>query len=157
MVDKKRFKQYHVVLKEGNYRREDYTLEFMFLQTRSDLTWLNMDSKQLRQKKFQERSEQAFTANPSVVHELKDAEIKRQFYLVESPDEVTAGMQQRPEPRRLGASRADRFAVLSCNKDHLQEFLAFFSRKTHFVIYERLEFVAPIEDSLDAHLLPLFC
>ena len=57
-----------------------------------------MDSGQLCQKKFQGGSEQAFTANPSVMHELKEAEIQRQLFLGDSPMGSQPGTQQGPEP-----------------------------------------------------------
>ncbi len=45
--------------------------------------------------------------------------------------------------------------VLPWKNDDLQKGLAFFPYKTHFVIDERLEFIALIEDRLDSHLLTL--
>ena len=54
---------------------------------------LNMDSGQLRQEKLQERSEQAFTANPSVMHELKETEIQRQLFLGDAPMGSQPGTQ----------------------------------------------------------------
>ena len=35
----------------------------------------------LRHQQFQERSEQTFTPDPDVVHELKEAQVERQFFL----------------------------------------------------------------------------
>ena len=43
-----------------------------------------MDSSQfaqLRHQEFQERSEQAFAADTDVMHELKEAQVERQFFL----------------------------------------------------------------------------
>ena len=56
-----------------------------------------MDSGHLRQKKLQEWSEQAFTANPRVMDEFKEAEIHRQFLLGDAPMGSQPGTQQRPE------------------------------------------------------------
>jgi hypothetical protein len=49
-------------------------------------------------KKLQERSEQGFAANPSVMHELKEAEIQWQLFLGDAPMGSQPGTQQRPEP-----------------------------------------------------------
>jgi hypothetical protein len=57
-----------------------------------------MDSSQPHQKKLKERSEQAFTANPRVIDELKEAEIHRQLLLGDAPMGSQPGPQQRPEP-----------------------------------------------------------
>ncbi len=47
-------------------------------------TGLNMDSGQfawLRHQQLQKGFEQAFTPDPDVVHELKEAQVERQFFL----------------------------------------------------------------------------
>ncbi len=44
-----------------------------------------MDFSQLSQKQLQERFEQAFSANPGVMDELKKAKIQRQLLLGDAP------------------------------------------------------------------------
>ena len=51
-------------------------------------SWLNMDSSQftrLGQQEFQQESEQAFAPDTDVMHELKEAQVKRQFFLRDAP------------------------------------------------------------------------
>ena len=51
-------------------------------------SWLNMDSSEfalLGYQQFQERSEQAFASDAEVIHELKEAQVKRQFFLRDAP------------------------------------------------------------------------
>ena len=50
--------------------------------------WLNMDSSQfakLGHQEFQQGSEQAFTSEADVVHELKKTQVERQFLLRDAP------------------------------------------------------------------------
>jgi hypothetical protein len=83
--------------------------------------------------------------------------VEQKYTISPQRDKLKAPLVQAIVQRgRPGASRADRLAVLSGNNDNFQERLAFFSYKTHFVVYEGLEFIALIEDSLDTHLLSLF-
>ena len=47
-----------------------------------------MDSGQfawLRHQQFQEKSEQALAPDPDVMHELKEAQVERQFFLRDAP------------------------------------------------------------------------
>ena len=49
-----------------------------------NVCWLNMDFGQfgwLRHHQLQKGFEQAFTPDPDVVHELKEAQVERQFFL----------------------------------------------------------------------------
>jgi hypothetical protein len=67
---------------------------------------LNMDSSQftaLCDQQFQEGSEQAFAPNASVVHELKEAQVERQFFL----RDPTMGSQPRAQQRPEALSRVD--------------------------------------------------
>ena len=54
------------------------------LKERLPLGWFNMDFGQfgwLRHHQLQKGFEQAFTPDPDVVHELKEAQVERQFFL----------------------------------------------------------------------------
>ncbi len=65
-----------------------------------------MDSSQftaLCDQQFQEGSEQAFAPNASVVHELKEAQVERQFFL----RDPTMGSQPRAQQRPEALSRVD--------------------------------------------------
>ena len=56
----------------------------MWSHDRTKKLWLNMDSGQfawLRHQQLQKGFEQAFTPDPDVVHELKEAQVERQFFL----------------------------------------------------------------------------
>jgi len=60
-----------------------------------------------------ERSEQGFAASACVVHELEEAEIKRQLVLRNAPVRAQPGAQQRPKSfHRVGVDFAKAVAVL---------------------------------------------
>lgn len=62
--------------------------------------WLNLDSSQFGQlgnQQFQQGSEQAFAPDADVMDELKEAQVKRQFFLRDAPMGSQPGAQQRPE------------------------------------------------------------
>ena len=59
-----------------------------------------MDSSQfalLGYQQFQERSEQAFAPDAGIMHELKKAQVERQFFLRDAPMRSQPRAQQRPE------------------------------------------------------------
>ena len=61
---------------------------------------LNLDSSQFGQlgnQQFQQGSEQAFAPDADVMDELKEAQVKRQFFLRDAPMGSQPGAQQRPE------------------------------------------------------------